>query len=113
MAFARLVSSELSNQMLKPDWEDNGFVRQFFARNTIGQRPTYGPLLIISSDADPVVRTGMTAQAVARMCKERDMVQFHKYQSAEFARVLGDSVRDQLTWIEARFAGRPASSNCP
>lgn len=101
-----------ANQMLKPDWEDNGFVQQFFARNTIGQKPTHGPLLIISSNADPVVRTGMTARAVARMCKQRGALQFHKYQSAEFARALGDSVRDQLTWIQERFAGRPASSNC-
>jgi len=98
--------------MLTPDWEDNGFVQQFFARNTIGQRPAYGPLLIISSDADPVVRTGMTARVVARMCKERDMLQFHQYQYSEFAGVLGDSVRDQLTWIQARFAGRPPSGNC-
>jgi Secretory lipase len=101
-----------ANQMLKPNWKDNGFMQQFFARNTIGKKPTYGPLLIISSDADPMVRAGMTAQAVARMCKQRTVVQFHQYQSAEFARVLGDSVIDQLTWIQARFAGRPASSNC-
>ena len=87
-------------------------MQQFFARNTVGQKPTYGPLLIISSDADPVVRTGLTARAVTRMCKQRDAVQFHKYQSAEFARVLGDSVRDQLTWIQASFAGRPATGNC-
>ena len=101
-----------ANQMLKSNWEDNGFMQQFFARNTVGQKPTYGPLLIISSDADPVVRAGMTARAVARMCKQHDTVQFHKYQSAEFTRVLGDSVRDQLTWIQARFAGQPGSSNC-
>jgi hypothetical protein len=25
-----------TNQMLKPNWEDNGFVHQFFARNTVG-----------------------------------------------------------------------------
>jgi hypothetical protein len=101
-----------ANQMLKPNWEDNGFMQQFFARNTVGQKPTYGPLLIISSDAHPVVRAGLTARAVARMCKQRDAVQFHKYRSAEFTRVLGDSVRDQLTWIQARFAGQPASDNC-
>ena len=106
------VSEVPASQMLKPNWEDNGFVRQFFARNSIGQKLTYRPLLIISSDADPVVRAGMTARAVARMCKQRDVVQFHKYQSAESARVLGDSARDQLTWIQERFARRPASNNC-
>ncbi len=99
--------------MLKPDWEDNAFVQQFFDRNVVGRKPSQEPLLIISSSADPAVNTGMTARAVARMCKQRDMVQFHQYQSSEVARALGDSVRDQLTWIQARFAGRPPSSNCP
>ena len=99
--------------MLNPDWEDNAFVQQFFDRNVVGRKPSHEPLLIISSSADPAVSTGMTARAVARMCKQRDMVQFHQYQSSEVARALGDSVRDQLTWIQARFAGRPPSSNCP
>ncbi len=111
------VTSEESEgatvHMLKPDWEDNAFVQQFFDRNVVGRKPSQEPLLIISSSSDPAVSTGMTAQAVARMCKQRDMVQFHQYQSSEVARTLGDSVRDQLTWIQARFAGRPPSSNCP
>ena len=101
-----------ANMVLKPNWENNNFIQQFFARNTVGRRPAYGPLLIISRDAGPVVGRTMTAQAVARMCKQRDVVQFHKYKSAESARVLGDSVPDQLAWIQARFAGRPASNNC-
>jgi alpha-beta hydrolase superfamily lysophospholipase len=100
-------------QMLRPGWEDNSFVRRFFARNTLGQKPAYGPLLIISSDADPAVKTGMTHRALTRMCKQHDTIQFHQYQSSDFAAVLGDSVRDQLTWIQARFAGRRASGNCP
>lgn len=98
--------------VLKLGWQGNGFVEQFFARNTIGQKSAYRPLLLVSSDTDPAVRIGMTARVLARLCRQRDVVQFHDYQRSEFASVLGDSVRDQLTWIQARFAGRPASSNC-
>ena len=97
---------------LKPDWENNYFVREFFARNTPGNKPAYGPLLIISSYADPAARTGMTLRAVKRMCKQGDAVQFNQYQGSDFAAVLGDSVRDQLTWIQGRFEGRRASGNC-
>jgi len=39
-------------------------------------------------------------------------MQFHEYQNSEFAGVLGESVRDQHTWIQARFEGQPAPSNC-
>ncbi len=105
-------SEPTANQMLRPGWEDNPPVQQFFARNSIGGKPTSRPLLIINSDLDPVVRTGLTRQVVARMCKQGDVVRFHEYNGAELARVLGDSVRDQLTWIQARFAGRPAPNNC-
>ena len=101
-----------ANRALKPDWENNYFVREFFARNLLGKKPAYGPLLIISSYADPAVRTGMTLRAVKRLCKQGDAVQFHQYQGSDFAAVLGDSVRDQLTWIQERFEGRRASGNC-
>ncbi len=99
-------------QWMKPGWQGIGAVQQFFARNRIGQKPVHRPVLIVSSSADPAVRMGMTARAVARLCKQGDVVQFHEYQRSEFAGVLGDSVRDQLTWIQARFAGRPAPNNC-
>ena len=102
-----------ANQVLRPGWENNHFVRQFFERNTLGHKPAYGPLLIISSYADPAVKMGMTLRAVTRMCKQHDTVRFHEYQGSDFAAVLGDSVRDQLSWIQARFAGRRASGNCP
>jgi alpha-beta hydrolase superfamily lysophospholipase len=98
--------------MLKQDWKENGYVQQFLARNTIGRKPAQGPVLIVSSDSDPVVRTGIMMRMVARMCKRRDVVLFHQYRNSDSASLLGDSVRDQLTWIQARFAGRPASSNC-
>ena len=98
--------------MLKPDWEENGFVRQFLARNTIGRKPAYRPLLLIGSDSDPAISSGVTARIVARMCSQGDVVLFHQYRNSDSASLLGDSVRDQLTWIQARFVGRPASSNC-
>jgi len=100
------------NKALKPNWENNNFIQEFFARNTVGRKPIYGPLLIISGDAGPVAKKAVTEQAIARICKQGNTVQFHKYQSPDFARVLGDSVRDQLTWIQARFAGLPASGKC-
>jgi acetyl esterase/lipase len=101
-----------ATQTVKPGWRDIGFVQQFFARNIIGEKPAYRPLFIASSDADPVAKLGITARTVTRLCEQRDKVQFRRYQSSEFTDVLGDSVRDQMSWIQSRFAGRPASSNC-
>ena len=99
--------------MLKQNWKNNKFVEEFFSRNRLGQKPARGPLLVISDDRDPAVPSSTTAQAVSRMCKQGDRVQFDKFSDPQPGLVVGDSVRDQMAWIEARFAGRPASSNCP
>jgi hypothetical protein len=47
------------------------------------------------------------------MCKQGDRVQWERYPDLDPGRVIGDSVRDQIAWIEGRFAGRPAAGNCP
>lgn len=99
-------------EILKPDWASNQFVRQYFARNAPGKKPAQGPVLVISSELNPAVPIGGTAQVIARMCKQGDRVQFDRYPDSPPASVFGDSVRDQISWIQARFAGRPAAGNC-
>jgi pimeloyl-ACP methyl ester carboxylesterase len=100
-------------EMLKPGWENNEFVRQYFATNSLGQTNARGPILVISGDADRAVPATLTAPVVARMCKQGDRVQWERYPDLDPGRVIGDSVRDQIAWIEGRFAGRPAAGNCP
>jgi hypothetical protein len=104
---------EFTNEMLKPDWEDNQFVKEFFSRNTPGQKPAHGPLLVISGEADLAVPAGMSAKTVARMCQQGDRILFLKYPDLDASGVMGGSVADQIGWIKARFAGHIAPSNCP
>jgi hypothetical protein len=96
-------------ETLKPGWENNEFVKQYFARNSLGRIQARGAILVIIADAD---RTAAAA-VIARMCKQGDRVQWEKYPDPDPGRVIGDSARDQITWIEGRFAGRPAPANCP
>ena len=100
-------------ETLKPGWESNEYVKQYFARNTLGQTQARGSILVISADADRTVPVTVAAPVIARMCKQGDRVQWERYPDIDPGRVIGDSARDQITWIEARFAGRPASANCP
>jgi Secretory lipase len=99
-------------ELLKPDWASNKFVGQYFSRNTPGKKPAQGPLLVIRSELDPTEPIGGTAQIIARMCKQGDQVQFERYSQSQPGSVFGDSVRDQISWIQARFAGRRGTSNC-
>ena len=103
---------EFSSAMLKPGWENNRFVREFFSRNNPGQKPARGPLLVIGGEADPSIPADMTDKTVARMCKKGDRVLFLRYPNLDASGAMGTSVADQVSWIRARFAGYAAPSNC-
>jgi hypothetical protein len=100
-------------EMLNPGWASNRFVVQYFARNSLGQTRANGPILAISGGADEAIPATVTHQAIARMCELGDRIQWERYPDLNPGRVIGDSVRDQMGWIEARFAGRPTTTTCP
>jgi alpha-beta hydrolase superfamily lysophospholipase len=101
-----------ANEMLKPGWENNPYVKEFFARNTPGRKPVHGPLLVISGEADPEVPSDLTATTVVRLCKQKNPVLFIEYPGLNMSAVVRESVSEQISWIRARFAGLPAPSNC-
>jgi len=98
--------------LLERSWASNKFVQEFFSRNALGRKPTYGPLLFISDDQDAKVPQSLTAQLVVRMCKQGDRIELNKVSDQQSDLVVGDSVREQMSWIEGRFAGRPSLSDC-
>jgi hypothetical protein len=106
------TEAEFTNGMLKPGWESNRFVTEFFRRNTPGQKTAHGPLLVISGEADPAAPAEMTAKTVARMCNHGSRILFLKYPDLDASGVMGASVADQISWIKARFAGYIAPDNC-
>jgi hypothetical protein len=101
-----------ASEMLRVNWQNNEFVGKFLSRNRLGQRPAYGPLLVISGDAAPEGLPALSEQTVGRMCQQGDRIQVDKFPEPQSGMVIGDSVRDQMAWIDARFAGRPAASDC-
>jgi hypothetical protein len=96
--------------MLKPNWKHNQFVQKYFERNRLGLKPAKSPLLVISSADDLSVTE--TTKVVARLCEQGDRVQFEKYPESDPGRVIGDSARDQMAWIQSRFANGAMRSNC-
>lgn len=110
---ARTISELSPAQTVKPGWESNSFVRQYFGRNEVGLKRAYGPILVISSDADQASLATITSPAIAGMCKQGDRVQWERFPDLDAATLIGDSVRGQIGWIEGRFAGRPVTTKCP
>jgi hypothetical protein len=99
-------------EMLKPDWQKNRFVQQFLSRNEVGHKAAHGQLLVIVGEADAAIPAPMTSQVVSQMCQQHDHVEFEQYPEVNAGSVLGASVRDQMNWIQARFAGGRETSNC-
>jgi hypothetical protein len=110
---ARTAPELAPDEVVKPGWKSNAFVRQYFDRNDPGQTQAYGPILVISGAAPAADLTTATAQTIHRMCKQGDHIQWEQYPDRDPGDVIGDSVRDQIGWIEGRFRGRPAPANCP
>jgi hypothetical protein len=96
--------------MFKAGWRANSFVQKYFERNRLGLTPANAPLLVIASEDDPKIDD--TAKIVTRLCKARDKVQFEKISESDLGRVIGDSARDQMAWIQSRFANAAPRNNC-
>ena len=97
--------------VLKPNWAANKFVKEFFSRNALAQEPAHRPLLIIADDQDAALPPSQTSELIAHMCKQGDRVKVNKVSDPSDL-VVGDSVRDQMSWMEARFAGRAVATDC-
>lgn len=110
---ARTAPGLPPDQIVKSGWESNTFVREYFDRNDPAQMRAYGPMLVISSAAPSSNLATVTAQTIHRLCRQGDRIQWEQYSNLDPSGVIGDSVRDQIGWIEGRFGGRPAPTNCP
>lgn len=97
-------------RLVKPNWHTNRFVESYLRRNRLGLRPARGPLLILMSSGDSSLPS--TRSIVRRLCGQRDRLQFEVYPGSDPGRLIGDSVRDQIAWIQARFSAQPAPTNC-
>jgi hypothetical protein len=99
-----------ASEILKPDWRENQHAREYFARNRVGMKPARGPILVISSHTQPALT--QASKVFARLCGQHDEVELQQYPESDPGSVVGDSVRDQISWIEARFAVKAAQTNC-
>jgi len=107
-AFANLPTDE----MLLPGWKENRYIKSFFKRDQPGMRPTYGPLLLVVGGDDILFSERASQKIFERLCSSGARVKRNVYPGLAHDPVVYGSLRDQLDWMAARFAGRPAPSDC-
>lgn len=101
-----------ASEMLRPDWNKEKAVGEFFHRNEFGLRTARSPILIISGAAQTEMTPAMTETLVARLCQHGDRVQWYQFPGLDPGELIGTSVRDPIAWIQDRFAGHPAPTTC-
>jgi pimeloyl-ACP methyl ester carboxylesterase len=108
-AFAVLPTDE----MLQPSWSENQYIKQSLSRNRPGTESTYGPLLLVGGGDDLLFTESAGRKIFQRLCASGGQVQRKVYPGLGHDPVVYGSLRDQMDWIAARFAGRPAPNDCP
>ncbi len=80
--------------------------------NDPGYEPGASPVLIIHGEDDEQIPVVSSALLLERMCQVGQVVERRTYAGQSHAGVIGPSLPDMLTWIEARLAGVAAPDQC-
>lgn len=74
----------------------------------------YGvPFLIAQNDADVIVAPEVTREFVRKLCRDNARLRYISINSkGGHPTSAADSAAETLDWIDARFAGKPAPSDC-
>jgi alpha-beta hydrolase superfamily lysophospholipase len=86
--------------------------RERFEQNTAGLETTVAPVLTMQGTADTVVNPNGTTQYIQRACAFSQPVEYTMYPGVNHQVIPFAAQGEYLPWIAARFAGKPAPSNC-
>jgi len=81
--------------------------------NDPGRAATDIPLLVLHGDADATVPPVLSQLLHDRACGHGQQIERRTYPGADHGSVIGASLPDMLTWMQARLDGEPAASTCP
>jgi hypothetical protein len=86
-------------------------VEHWLAENALPQRRESAPMFVAQGTADTTVLPAWNDRAVSRACRIGDVVQYVHYVGAGHP-ALPAALPDIVQWLDSRFAGLPAPSNC-
>ena len=98
--------------LLHPPWPG------LLEANTPGRVPTSVPVFVGQGEADALVIPELTDALVARLCALGNDVTYRRYPGASHGAIVEAARDDALSWIAARFEGKPSgvgtdAGDCP
>lgn len=106
----RTTAEPSAAEMLKPDWKSNPLVQEYFDRSRPGLKPAAVPFLVVETQSDS--ESAAVKRVTGRLCSQGDRVQLETYPESDPGSLIGDSVRDQIRWIDGVFTGRAMRNDC-
>ncbi len=103
-SYADLIKSDPAKT---PPWSD------LIVQNDPGHTRMDSPLLIIHGSNDTTIPAGASQLLFDRLCKLGQVVTRTVYDGQTHTSVVPTAFPDVKRWIDDRFAGKPAPSNCP
>jgi alpha-beta hydrolase superfamily lysophospholipase len=70
------------------------------------------PTLLLQGSADALVPAVVTAALARDLCASTPKLTYSAYPGATHFTIVSASLKEAQTWIGARFAGQPPTSNC-
>ncbi len=86
--------------------------RGLLARNTPGALPGNVPVYIAQGTSDTLVRPQVTRDYATKLCRAGSPVRFDALEGVGHLLAAHDSADSAVAWMEQRFRGEPAASNC-
>lgn len=98
--------------ILKPNWKENTYFRQFQALTSNGGKPVKGPLLVTHGKSDPILNAAVVENAVKRTADlfPSSQIEYASLPNVTHVSALAASQRLWMDWIGDRFAGRAVES---
>lgn len=100
-----------AGKVLKPNWTKNRHFQKFRELSVLGERPTHGPILLLQGEADQCIPTHATDALYERMKRQKSQVEYRKYPGLDHMPLMFGSFRDQVRWVQDRFAARTVANN--
>lgn len=100
--------------VLKPNWKENKYFRQYQDLTSNGGKPIKGPLLITHGKLDPILSVAVVENAVKRTADlfPSAQIEYASLPNVTHVSALVASQRLWMDWIGDRFAGRAVEPTC-
>ena len=101
-------------KILKPNWKENSYYREFQEMTSNGGKAIAGPLLVIHGKDDPALPISATDNAVEETAKRfpSSHIEYVSLPGVTHVSALSASQHISMDWIQDRFAGREVSPGC-